>query len=278
MKLTNKYNLPRSIVQALEADEYDNGGADITASTLWKPTQMVALEKKHAGDLQADASDFLGTLLGTAFHHYVQRHDTEAVTEKRLFAQVGGLTISGQFDRLSVEEGILQDYKVTSVARFNHQKHEAEWECQLNTYAWLLRRHGFEVKALQIIAFLRDWSEFHMERSLDYPNLSLQVVDIHLWPAEVAEERIEARVQAHLSPSPCTNEERWHRPPKYAVMKNGRKSAVKLFDSQSEASAFIAAANDSRYLYLEERPGSYLRCEKYCSAAPFCPQHNENAA
>jgi hypothetical protein len=55
-------------------------------------------------------------------------------------------------------------------------------------------------------------------------------------------------------------------------MKNGRKSAIKLFDTREDAAAFIASATDARYLYLEERPGSYLRCQKYCSVASFCPQ------
>ena len=272
MTYTNKYNLPSSIISALEADAYDDGGAHITASSLWKPTQIVAITRKHGEEIQTDASDHLLSLLGTAFHNMLAAHDTEAVIEKRLFAEVAGRTISGQFDRLIVGDGILQDYKVTSVTRFQHQLRETEWENQLNTYAWLLRRHGIEVKALQIVALLRDWNEFMSERTLDYPNLMLQVADIPLWSPEEAERRIEARVLEHENPSPCTDAERWHRPPTYAVMKNGRKSAVKLFSSESEAAAFISQASDSRHLYLEVRPGSYLRCEKYCSVAPFCPQ------
>ena len=272
MKITNKYNLPSPIFNAIANDDYDDGGADITASSLWKPTQMVALTRKHQDEMEVDASDLLGTLLGKALHEYVARRDTEAVVEKRLFAHVEGKNLSGQFDRFVVADATIQDYKVTSVTRFNHQKHESEWENQLNTYAWLLRRHGIEVKSLQIVALLRDWNEFMSERTLDYPNLMLQVADIPLWTPEEAERRIEARVLEHENPSPCTDAERWHRPPTYAVMKNGRKSAVKLFSSESEATAFISQASDSRHLYLEVRPGSYLRCEKYCSVAPFCPQ------
>lgn len=273
MKITNKFNLPTPIYNAIVNDDYDDGGADITASSLWKPTQMLALTRQHKEDIEVDASDFLGTLLGKALHDYIRKHDTEAQTEQRIFTHVEGMLLSGQFDRLIVSQGIIQDYKVTSVARFNHQKHESEWENQLNTYAFLLRRHGVDIRALQIVAVLRDWSELNAERNLDYPNIMVQVVDIPLWTTEEAERRISERVAAHSKePSPCTNEERWYRRPKFAIMKNGRKNAVKLFDDEGDALAFIAAASDSRYLYVQRRPGDSLRCRKYCSASPFCPQ------
>jgi hypothetical protein len=272
MKITNKYNLPSPIYNAIVNDDYDDGGADITASSLWKPTQMLDLTDKHKEDIEVDASDFLGTLLGKALHDYIRKYDTEAQTEQRLFTHVEGMLLSGQFDRLIVSKGIIQDYKVTSVARFNHQKHESEWENQLNTYAFLLRKHGVDIRALQIVAILRDWSDFSAERNLDYPNIMVQVVDIPLWTPEDAEHRISERVNAHKVPAPCTDEERWYRRPKFAVMKNGRKNAIKLFEDEAEALSFIANATDSRLLYLQRRPGDSLRCRKYCSAAPFCPQ------
>lgn len=271
MKITNNKNLPLPIYNAIANDDYDDGGADITASSLWKPTQMVALTRKHHDEMEVDASDLLGTLLGKALHEYVSKRDPEAVVEKRLFTQVEGKNLSGQFDRFIVADATIQDYKVTSVARFNHQKHEAEWEQQLNTYAFLLREHGQDIKALQVVAVLRDWAKFNT-RNIDYPDIMVQVTSIPLWPADVAEQRISERVRAHDNPQPCTDEERWHRPPKFAVMKNGRKNAIKLFDSHADASTFIASATDSRYLYIQERPGHYLRCAEYCSAAPFCPQ------
>lgn len=272
MKISNKFNLPTPILNAILNDDYDSGGADITASSLWKPTQMLDLTRKHADDIEVDASDLLSTLLGKALHDYIRKYDTEAMTEQRIFTHVEGMLLSGQFDRLIVANGCIQDYKVTSVARFNHQKHESEWENQLNTYAFLLRRHGVTVNSLQVIAILRDWSDFQAERTPDYPRIMVEVADIPLWSPEEAELRIAARIDAIKQPSPCTDAERWHRPPKFAVMKNGRKNAVKLFNDEADALTFIASASDSRYLYLQKRPGDNIRCRKYCSVAPFCPQ------
>lgn len=270
MKLTNKYNLPSSLVAALEADDYDSGGADFTATSMWKPPYMVALEKQNP-DIPVDASDLLSSLLGKGFHAVMAKSDKMGVTEKRLFAHVGPHLLSGQFDRLLLDDGILQDYKVTSVPRFKHQLVESEWENQLNTYAFLLKRHGVEVKALQIIVFLRDWHAGTAARNLDYPNLQVQVVDIPLWEGATAEEKLEARLALHQTPAPCNDEERWYRAPKVAVMKEGRQKAIKLFDTETQASAFIANAKDSGKLHIEYRKGSNLRCEEYCSVSSVCP-------
>jgi len=269
MNLSNKYNLPQPMVAALEANEYDSGGADLTATSLWKPPHMVALQKQHP-DLPMDASDLLGSLLGVGFHAVMARYDNQAIPEKRLFAHVDGVLLSGQFDRLLLEEGILQDYKVTSVPRFKHSLVEPEWENQLNTYAFLLRSNGVEVKHLQIVAFLRDWHKGSADRSLDYPSLPVQVVDIPLWSVEEAQEKITQRIQYHKEVPPCTLEDRWHRPPKIAVMKEGRKTAVRLFDTESEATAFMANQKDSKQLFLEVRKGSNVRCEEYCPVASVC--------
>jgi hypothetical protein len=270
--LSNKYNLPQPLVSALEKDDYDIGDADISVTSLWKPSQMVKLAKAHAGEIQRDAADYLMNLLGSAFHRLMEEADVEATVEKRLFATVGGVTISGKFDRLLVDRQILQDYKVTSVPRFRRQLTEPDWENQLNTYAWLLRLHGMEVRALQVIVMLRDWVKNQADRDASYPNLPLQVVDVPLWDPALAEERIAARVAYFLQDNECNDIERWYRPPAYAVMKEGRKNAVKLFATEADATAFISYQSDKGKLHVQHRPGSNIRCQEYCEAAPWCPQ------
>jgi len=55
-------------------------------------------------------------------------------------------------------------------------------------------------------------------------------------------------------------------------MKEGRKSAVKLYDTEAEA--LNASASDSK-LYVQERPGEqWKRCE-YCNGRDFCNQYKE---
>ncbi len=71
--------------------------------------------------------------------------------------------------------------------------------------------------------------------------------------------------------SPCTPEEWWERPTRFAVMKRGQKRAVRLYDTREEAEDNATKAG----LYVEERPGSSVRCESYCRVASFCPQYTK---
>lgn len=53
---------------------------------------------------------------------------------------------------------------------------------------------------------------------------------------------------------PCTAEERWADGDKYAVMKNGRKTAVRVFDTQADADACAGELGNSHY--VEHRPAN----------------------
>jgi hypothetical protein len=109
VKITNKYNLPDSIVQAVTNDPYDSGSSDITATTLLKPPQMVALEKIHGNEIENDAVDRIWSLLGQSVHHILDRADNgNVITEARFFTYVNGWKVSGQIDRLEMNHGEYQ--------------------------------------------------------------------------------------------------------------------------------------------------------------------------
>jgi hypothetical protein len=66
-------------------------------------------------------------------------------------------------------------------------------------------------------------------------------------------------------------------------MKEGRKSAVKLYDNQEDALAAVKELGDSIGLnpghYVEHRPGNYIRCAgNYCLVAQFCKQWADEQA
>ena len=67
---------------------------------------------------------------------------------------------------------------------------------------------------------------------------------------------------------PCSPEERWDRPSTYAVMKEGRKTAVRVFEDKAEAEK-LAAENGKGFSVLE-RKGKSVRCESYCPCREFC--------
>jgi hypothetical protein len=73
---------------------------------------------------------------------------------------------------------------------------------------------------------------------------------------------------------PCAPEERWDRPPKFAVMKDGLKRAVRLFDEQEAADKLVS--EKGKGYYAECRTGGSVRCQSYCLCRRFCNFYHEN--
>ena len=70
----------------------------------------------------------------------------------------------------------------------------------------------------------------------------------------------------------CSPSERWAKPGKFAVNREGRKSAVRLLDSQEEAEEFMAGLRGEGYS-ISYRNEDNIRCENnYCQVAEFCDQ------
>lgn len=270
MTLTNKMNLPQSIVNAVVNDPYSKGASDISVTTLITPPYQRKL--KETVEQVEDVSDRIWSLIGQSVHTILERayQNEEGVrVEERLFTECNGWTVSGQFD--VIEGDCLFDFKVTSVWSVIGDT-KVEWEQQLNLLRLLAIRNGIEVNRLRIIAILRDWSKGKAMQA-DYPSVQVVPIDIPVWPIELAEAYLLNRVKAHQHPEPppCTPEERWGTPEKFALMKAGRKTAVKLYDSEHEAAQ--AARQGGKDYVVVHRPGVYRRCADYCSVSHGCPQY-----
>jgi hypothetical protein len=280
MRLTNHANLPAAIVNAVKNDPYDAGACDISVTKLIGPPQIRVLERKHRDELEEDVSDRIWSLIGQIGHGILERAETAALTEQRLFADINGWRLSGQFDRLTIDDdGTLSDYKFTSVWAVADGA-KPEWEAQLNVLRWLAAENGYPViRQLSIIAILRDWSKGKAKQGEPYPQHQVKVVPVRLWSLEDARQYIQARIalhklaeecEAHSDPLPrCTEEERWEKPTTFAVRKPGRKTAIKLYDNEDDA---LAHVNTVPLGYVEYRQGESVRCADYCAVAPFCAQ------
>ena len=55
-------------------------------------------------------------------------------------------------------------------------------------------------------------------------------------------------------------------------MKQGRKNALRLLDSEQEAIDYLNDLIDPQKAYIEHREGSPKRCWSYCNVRNFCPQ------
>ena len=156
MKLTNKYNLPDTFVNALQLFPPRANGYSVTE--LITPPRIVILTRRHWGELEEDVSDRIWLLLGNATHYVLERGVTpEMIAEEKLKALICGTMIRGKADLWHKRK--LSDYKVTSVwSAIYNPEGKPEWEAQLNIYRLLCSLNGKETDALEVVAILRDWN------------------------------------------------------------------------------------------------------------------------
>ncbi|PKL46189.1 MAG: hypothetical protein CVV42_17360 [Candidatus Riflebacteria bacterium HGW-Riflebacteria-2] len=273
MRITNKFNLPETIVNAIRHDPYSSGPCDISVTRLISPPRKVALERAHFKELEEDASDRVWSLFGQAMHVVLERAENIADTETRYSIERQGWNISGQFDRFDPISGILTDYKVTSCYSVKNGS-RSEWIAQMNILAALLRENGYAVNQLQIVVILRDWSKSMSQRITDYPDQPVVTIDVPVWSQEKCEEYIDERIRLHQAARDklpeCTAEERWQTADVFALMKEGRKTAVRVFSSAAEANTALVDAGEKHS--IDHRLGRSIRCQSYCPIARFCEQ------
>jgi len=277
MKYTNQAGLPAPLVAAITYSDYDGESYDITASGLVTPPRIRQLMKRHSKEITEDVSDRIWALIGSVGHAILERAPADNVfREERLVAEMQGWRIGGKVDllRMEGEQYGIDDYKLTSIWATKDEK--PEWTFQLNVYAWLARQHGFNITQLRIVNILRDWSKPRAAREKDYPQVGVVIREVPLWPADICERNLAAALTLHQQAQAiksdddlplCSEQERWTKPPVFAVKKKGRQRAIKLFTDATEAAASMVGAKD---LYIEERPGVDVRCVSYCPCKPFC--------
>ena len=285
-KLTNKYGLPQTLMNYANRNTYSRGNANISVTQLIGSPRVRMMTQKHQEEIVEDVSDRLWAIIGSALHEVVEKgSDDEHQAEERLFVEVDGWRISGGIDLQSMnldEDGTrtcaISDYKLTST--FNVMNPKPDWERQLNCYAHLVRKvKGFEIKRLSINAIMRDWMRARAKTDQNYPQAAMQVIDIPLWSPEAAEQYFNERVKIHKDAEAlmdwgdtpeCTPEERWYSPGQLAVMKDGRKRALKLFEpEQKEEAEEYAKENKATVV---ERPGQNKKCEDFCAVSEWCSQ------
>ena len=282
MKITNKCNLPETIVNALNKPTYTKGGAHMSATELLSPPRMVQLRIANADAIEMDAADMVWALFGTAIHGVLEHgQGDDHIVEQRLNTVIDGWEISGAIDLQTVREDSIgiADYKTTGVwAVMNEKK---DWEYQLNIYAWLVERvKQTPVTSLEIVAIIRDWKRWESEVKKDYPDAPIKTIPITLWPYEEREKFVQQRIHAHADAMfsfqtggdlpLCTANEMWEKPTVWAVKKPGAARAKSLHSTEAEA---IKAAGDD--LEIELRQGERTRCQNYCQVRDFCSQWKE---
>lgn len=280
MKITNNTNLPGILYRAIcgREEKYSNPGI-LSPSSATDPVRAIILKKRHYDEIEKDASTMLWSLFGSSLHSVVEGYaNDQDVVEHRMEMEIdvdGTLErFVGTLDLYETEGAILDDYKVTSAWTLVFGDRLEDWEIQENCYRHLLDCEGVPVKKMRVWALLRDWSRSKASKDPDYPQediaeVSIKKVDVMDYlVGKLREIRAAEKLGDNDLPL-CTAKERWAQPDKWALMKTGRKSAVKLYESEEEASQELSRGKGTS---IEYRPGKSNRCEKYCDAFPFCNQ------
>lgn len=277
MKVTNRLHLPAAFVQAVSVERHNKAGC-YSATTLNKGTKEIILQERHWDEFTVDAADNVWAVFGTAVHAILEQYNDGNFHEEKFDIAVGNYSrVTGIVDSYDMERGIICDWKTASVYKVMKGDF-ADWHRQGMTYAWLLKQNGLDVRRCRFIALLKDHSKSKAKTDATYPQSPVFVYEFEVTPEELTAtgDRIKAKVQdieaaeqtADDDIDPCTAEERWCDGDKYAVMKNGRKTAVRVFDTQADADACAGELGNSHY--VEHRPAVSRKCGDYCLCKDFC--------
>lgn len=275
MIMTNEMGLPESFVNFVSNARHNETGT-ISATTLLKGEKEIVLTDRHFDEITVDASDMVWATFGSAFHLLMEHQEDDSFKEERFEVPVGKFTVTGKVDRYDLEREILEDWKTASVWKVIYGDF-ADWKEQGLTYAWLLKQNGLTVKKCRFVALLKDHSKTEAKRKADYPQKPVYVYEFEVTDEDLkaVENRIVEKVAKVASAyeleddkiAPCTAEERWATSDKYAVMKDGRKTALKVCDTKEEAEKLLSELGGTR---IEERKGESKKCADYCPCREFC--------
>lgn len=276
MKITNKYGLPEQLVGKVGTTPHNSPG-NVSATTLLKGTKEIVLTKRHWENLEDDVSNRVWALFGTATHSLLEEDGETSFSEEFLSIQIGEKKLTGKMDLYDMATKEIIDYKTASVWKIKFNDF-SDWRRQGLIYDYLCRANGLEVETIRFIALLKDHSKTQAKREAGYPQSPVFVYEVK--PTEADREETEAFILSKINAiieaekladdeiEPCSEAERWAKPSKFAVMKEGRKTAVKLYDNEQDAKAHVQG--EGKGFYVEHRKGESTKCEGYCLVKDFC--------
>lgn len=282
--ITNKLNLPTPFVNAVTR-EYQYKEKQYSVTSLLKGTCQTILERRHTNEIEQDVSEMVWLIFGTAVHSILEQAEEtpDQLKENHFVIDVGDYKLSGIFDLYDAKEKKVIDYKTASVNKVLFNEFE-DYRKQLLIYAYMLSTIGFECDKGEIVMMLKDHSKTKAKFDSAYPQQPVVIKSFNFKQKDFEEIKtfIEDKfkmfqVLENLPDDklpPCTSEERWHQGNKWAVMKRGKKKAIKLCSSAEEAEQYIGVT-DNNY-FIEFREGKDTKCTDYCGVCKWCKYYKEH--
>lgn len=286
MRITNNLGLPQPLVSAVER-EYTYKPKQYSVTALLKGACQAVLERRHDKEIEQDVSDMIWLLFGTSVHNILEQaqETAEQLKENKLVLDMpNGYKLSGIFDLYDDKTGIVTDYKTASVNKVLFNDWE-DYRKQTLIYCWMLRRIGFDAKRGEIVALLKDHSKVKALQGGDYPPAPVYRIgwtfadrdfeEIEEYILNRFEELSDCEQLSDMDLPSCTPSERWHKDDTYAIMKKGRKSAIRVLKTQEDAQKYIDNnALDDKH-YIEKREGADNLCDNYCNVNKWCPFYQQ---
>lgn len=269
MKLINNQGMPEQIFSWLTSHNADSEkkreesinqlksiygelSLSISATSLIRPIQEVVLLDRHYQEVEKEANEMFDALVGTAIHESLQKMPERGgeMRELRVGTVIKEVLVTGQFDY--IRDGKIGDYKTTKVGSYIFGDKEFEYVAQLSIDRYLLKedpRFRLEISDIgEITLMFMDWRdrEFTTKKYgfLDapgYPNKTMKI-DFKLWTYEETERFLLRKVTDYKIASLLDNHE------------------------------LPACSDKERWARIGKKKTTFMKCEKYCNAAPFCHQ------
>lgn len=282
--ITNKLNLPQPFVDAVSR-EYEYKPKQYSVTSLLKGTRETILQRRHHKEIIQDVADMVWLIFGTAVHSVFEntKDDFFLLKENKVILEMqNGYKLSGIFDLYDFAAQKVTDWKTAAVWKVIYNDWE-DYRKQLLIYCYMQNKKGLPATEGEIVALLKDHSKTKAKFESGYPQHPVykigwkftkeEFADIENWLFAKFKEIEEQEKLPDNELILCTPEERWSEPTTYAVMKQGNKRAIKVYESKEEAEA--RAAELGLNYYVEERQGIDKKCSEYCSCCDFCNYYQE---
>jgi len=300
----------------LARDEYDHNSDPntISASTLLRPIRQIILPSRiPSGEALPDLVGMFKSRMGTALHnaiedawlnHYaegmaalgtpssvikrvrVNPTDTELAIEgvipiyleRRASRKLGKWTVTGKFD--FVGQGIVQDFKSTSIYAYQKQTGAIKYVEQGSIYRWLNPRI-ITADTMQIHYMFTDWKQAFVKTDPNYPSKPVITQHFDLLSHPATDTLISNKLAAidkywdadEADIPHCTADDLWRSLPQFKYYKNGdtnAKRSTKNFASNQEAVIYMSSTGKGAGA-IKEVPGQVTAC-KWCPAFTECTQ------
>jgi hypothetical protein len=311
----NDLDAPLSIAAWLASDFYDHHGDPnaLSATSFLQPLRALILSKRlysqPLNEYDLNISNYIASSYGVALHdsiekvwtqeHYkgamlaldypekvINKIEVNPTTEKpntipvyverRREKVLNNIIISGKLD--FTMQGVLEDFKSTSVWNWIYQSNVEDYIMQGSIYAWL---HDDIITEdyIKINYIFTDWSKAESLRKADYPKKRIVSKKYPLLSMDAVKGFLELKIKEYMQYKDaletdlpqCTDKELWKKETLYKYYANPekKKRSNKNFTNKDEAYTYF---KDKKFVgEIIEVPGEVVRC-KYCNAYNLCSQ------